>query len=212
MAQSRYTLAVGFGKRAATMLVELVNARPDPAAFERFKERWELPPQTDKPADRGFRWDGGYSDFTNTQDLMRRLWEEQRGLPQRLNVAMRLGLEPVGTAENGGVVVAVQPPIALDWANSRLELLPRSLNELAWLTLLQHSRRLGICANKEHGCPTPYFLKTKPKHRFCSEACAAPTQREFKRRWWAEHGDEWRHKRQKAKKKKKKKSPRKRRR
>jgi hypothetical protein len=46
------------------------------------------------------------------------------------------------------------------------------------------------CANPE--CPAPYFFVQRKNQRYCSEICAAPAQRELKRRWWAEYGDEWR--------------------
>ncbi len=36
-------------------------------------------------------------------------------------------------------------------------------------------------------CPAPYFFAVKRAQKFCSAPCAAPAQREAKRRWWAEN-------------------------
>lgn len=55
------------------------------------------------------------------------------------------------------------------------------------------------CPNPD--CPAPYFIAMRRSQRYCSEACALPAQREFKRAWWAEHGSEWRKQRGGAAKK-----------
>jgi len=50
--------------------------------------------------------------------------------------------------------------------------------------------KLAVCANPE--CPQPYFFKGRKTQRFCDRpACAAYGQREHKRNWWNEHGQEW---------------------
>jgi hypothetical protein len=50
--------------------------------------------------------------------------------------------------------------------------------------------RMRVCQNQE--CPAPYFYALKRNQRYCSGTCAAPSQREFKRKWWEEHGEKWR--------------------
>jgi hypothetical protein len=59
--------------------------------------------------------------------------------------------------------------------------------------------RARYCTNPS--CPAPYFFARRRGQRYCSDACAVPGQREFKRRWWDEHGDKWRSKRKKARRK-----------
>lgn len=50
--------------------------------------------------------------------------------------------------------------------------------------------KMAICENP--GCPNKYFLKERKTQRFCDvPACAAYGQREHKRKWWSEHGKEW---------------------
>lgn len=79
--------------------------------------------------------------------------------------------------------------ILYDPAN-RFRVPPPTPFELALSYLIKAGDRARYCANPE--CPAPYFFVTRKNQRYCSEICAAPAQRELKRKWWAEHGDEWR--------------------
>ena len=67
---------------------------------------------------------------------------------------------------------------------------PPTLFEQALSYLVKSADRARYCPNPE--CPAPYFFSTRKNQRYCSEICAAPAQREMKRKWWAEHGEEWR--------------------
>jgi hypothetical protein len=70
------------------------------------------------------------------------------------------------------------------------------------LSVAELGPRLGICANPE--CALRYFIRSKAGQRFCGgPECAVIAQREFKRRWWAEHGKEWRKRRERQKKSRK---------
>jgi hypothetical protein len=51
-------------------------------------------------------------------------------------------------------------------------------------------QRTSICGNFD--CPAPYFFARRRSQKYCSGECAAPAQREFKRKWWSEHGPKWR--------------------
>jgi hypothetical protein len=52
------------------------------------------------------------------------------------------------------------------------------------------SERLRVCARPE--CPHPYFVARHLKQQYCNDSCAAWGQRQWKLRWWAEHGKDWR--------------------
>jgi len=52
------------------------------------------------------------------------------------------------------------------------------------------SGRTSVCHNS--ACPAPYFFAVRASQKYCSDACAAPAQREFKKKWWAKHGAHWR--------------------
>ncbi len=56
--------------------------------------------------------------------------------------------------------------------------------------LLKWHYKARYCGNPD--CPAHYFFGTRTNQQFCSEFCAEHGQREAKRRWWAEHGADWR--------------------
>jgi hypothetical protein len=68
--------------------------------------------------------------------------------------------------------------------------LPRDPFILALLRAQHQVDRMRHCLNVQ--CPAPYFLALRRSQRYCSEECARPAQREFKRTWWANHGEQWR--------------------
>lgn len=171
-------LKIGFGKRAARMLLDFVNTLPGQDGLDRFKAKWEK---------YGLKWDGGLKDFVQAQSIVRDTWEGKHSGIEGFQAELSLGLRCSEEDE------FTSPPIQVDWEGSSLSVAPRNLHDLVWFALIQHSQRLGVCEShiKGEGCPTPYFLKYRPMARFCSEACAGPAQRESKRRWWGEHGAEW---------------------
>ena len=81
------------------------------------------------------------------------------------------------------------------------EPLPESPIERAMDYLLKSHHRARHCENPE--CPAPFFFGKKSTQRYCGEACAEHGQREAKRRWWGQHGDEWRTNQKKQSKRKK---------
>ncbi len=181
-------VVIGFGKRAERMLVDFVNTMPEPDGFARFKEKWER--------DLELKWIGAADDFRVSQSIVRKTWDGTKRGIEGHQVALSLGL-----LGSDGEDEVPPPPIHVNWEESYVYVAPRHLEDLVWLTLLDHSQHLGICENhrKEESCPTPYFVKYRPTARFCSEACAVTAQRESKRRWWKEHGPEWSKKRRRKK-------------
>ena len=81
------------------------------------------------------------------------------------------------------------------------QLPPPTPFERCLLHLGKCADRARYCANPS--CVAPYFFARRRNQRYCSDACAAPAQREYKRRWWDEHGNEWRSKHKKARRKRK---------
>jgi len=62
--------------------------------------------------------------------------------------------------------------------------------EQALTYLLNSAKRTRRCKNTE--CPAPYFFADRRNQKYCSEVCALPEQRVFKRRWWQQNGKKWR--------------------
>ncbi len=50
---------------------------------------------------------------------------------------------------------------------------------------LRAAPKMRICGNLE--CPHPFYLRSEGGKRFCSRACAAPSQRAAKLKWWNAH-------------------------
>jgi hypothetical protein len=74
---------------------------------------------------------------------------------------------------------------------------------LVGLRAVQIADRMRYCPNPT--CPAPYFIARRRSQKYCSDDCALPAQRELKRAWWKEHGDEWRKARKGSTKKPKRK-------
>jgi hypothetical protein len=79
---------------------------------------------------------------------------------------------------NPGKVASLPPPTAF---------------ELVLRYLIRSNVHAYLCANRD--CSTPYFIASRRGQKYCSDACALPAQREFKRRWWNENGNAWRRER-----------------
>jgi hypothetical protein len=172
----KLNIAIRLDKTARKLLLDFANSETHSIAFRRFTARWEKT---------GLKWRGGLSQFQCEQQLLRKVWEGEKKGVEGVQTGIALGL--VTHDESTG-----PPPVAVDWARSSLFVIPRNLNDLVWLTLLQHSMKLAVCEGRAHGCRTPYFIRSKPWQRVCSDPCAKPLQREAARRWWSQHGPDWR--------------------
>lgn len=96
-------------------------------------------------------------------------------------------------------VVDVSQDDAGRFGSDFIEPNPAHLGFVLALTIRDFWTKLGHCPNPL--CPHPYFIKARKSQRFCDRpACTAYGQREHKRRWWSEHGEEWRGKREKVRK------------
>lgn len=70
---------------------------------------------------------------------------------------------------------------------------PKNLPLMLALSVAELGSKLALCSNPE--CPDRYFIRSKPKQRFCFiRECAAVGQREHKLHWWREHGKQRRKK------------------
>jgi hypothetical protein len=66
---------------------------------------------------------------------------------------------------------------------------PQSGLDYAIGHLAKIPHRAKFCANPE-GCQTPYFIPPKGSQKYCSDTCAEPAQRDYKKIWWDEHRSE----------------------
>jgi hypothetical protein len=89
---------------------------------------------------------------------------------------------------------SVKDPLAIFHPAKLFRIPPPTAFEQALLHFIKNTDKARYCANPE--CPAPYFFIKRKNQRYCSEICAAPAQRELKRKWWAENGEGWRSARQ----------------
>ena len=182
------TLAVGFSTKGAELLTDFANTHSEDLE-KRFVSKWRERTGRDWYSGTG-REVGGEPNPLKVQQVVRELWEgKYEGYEDQ---AIAQGLSLGVPRQEEGFVDTSQLLFNVNWREGVIWAYPRDLGDYVWLSLLQHSQRLAVCANKDNGCPSPYFIRKKKGQKFCSDGCAAPSQREFKRKWFQEHGEEWR--------------------
>jgi hypothetical protein len=84
---------------------------------------------------------------------------------------------------------------SLQFTEGRLECAPRDLMGSIFILFLRDhlSGKTTICENPD--CISPYFVKRRPRQRFCSDECSSYGQRNAANKWWREHGTQWRERR-----------------
>jgi hypothetical protein len=184
-------LAPRLQEKAAELLTEFANTRAEDC--ERFDSRWFK--QTGQAWYAGTGREVGAQSFLQVQQQVQEIWEGKHKDSESQIIAH--GLSLLVPRQEEGYADTSQLLFHVSWESGCIWARPRDLGDYVWLSLLQYSRQLAVCGNRENGCPAPYFIRKKPNQKFCSDACALPAQREFKRRWFREHGEEWRRKWQK---------------
>lgn len=179
LSQTRREVRAGmersWAKRRKEILLDLANLRDDsPGLFRRRFGQLDVSISGDDQAILRFR------------DQLQRLWRREARAAVILQMWVRErrpGWEPftVGQWADGRQSV---------WPNYHI--LPLSLA----IGVAELGSKMAICKNPD--CPQKYFLKGRRTQRFCDRlACTAYGQREHKRKWWSEHGEEWKKTREK---------------
>jgi hypothetical protein len=164
-----------WARKRADLLLDLANLHDD--CSERFWRRWSrlLMRQADLDLP-----------LLQNRDHLRKVWS--------------------GTYEDAGFVLAGwvrqatlrnrQSWVISSWFDGTYHvtpnycILPLSLA----VGLSELKAKMAVCANPE--CPQPFFLKGRKSQRFCDRpACSAYGQRQHKKKWWNEHGREWKKRR-----------------
>jgi hypothetical protein len=70
---------------------------------------------------------------------------------------------------------------------------PPSPFQQSVLYLFKWATKTRGCSNRD--CPSPYFFSQRSNQKYCSQDCALPIQRDYKRNWWRRHGSAWRKRR-----------------
>ncbi len=191
------TLARISPTKAKNFLTELANLSDDEVA--RFQKRFgELVPRV------------GIALFVTTladKQSISELTEEEKKqseehqLLELRNLVRRVWIEPdLRTKRYGVFLLWKWAMFPRGWTEQGIpSWLPQpSPFEQAIQMLIDAADLAHYCGNPE--CFNPYFFALRRNQKYCTDACAKPAQREFKRQWWAEHGEDWRATRKKASK------------
>ena len=167
-----------WSKERQEILLDLANLQDDSCEhFRRRFDRLDVALQEDDEAILRFR------------NELRIVWREE-------DLPFGEVLQYWGHCVNGSSLPAFRVMVWRDVAHS---FVPNS-NILALslgMAASEWKSKMGVCENPD--CVQPYFLNGRSTQRFCDRrACSAFGQREHKRKWWAEHGQEWKRKRAKS--------------
>jgi hypothetical protein len=171
---------------AKRFLTELANLRDD--AVERFQKGFGALVPNNIVA-RFYLGKDSFKRFTEEEEKKA---TEDRILELR-NLVRKVWIQPDMRTKRYGVFLLWKwSMFTLTWVEQEIPdgLPPYSPFEKAILLLSDAAEFARYCGNPE--CFTPYFFASRRNQKYCSDACAKPAQREFKRQWWAEHGEKWR--------------------
>jgi hypothetical protein len=90
-------------------------------------------------------------------------------------------------------------PVDYEWDFLLTGVRPPSRTERLLLQFMELTDYVRFCDSSD--CAKPYFIALRRNQKYCSRQCSTDSQREFKRKWWAENGAAWRAARVKAKNK-----------
>jgi len=177
-------------KMVREFLVALANLPDDPAAVDRFLLRYQsLSP---KPSDHFRTW---LCPALPQDQQLKRWISSLKGAVRSIWRASDIRTKQFGVFR---VLETLFRPIeSYAWplyeAPEEVRLpLPTTFDQVL-LYLVENADRTRYCGNLD--CQKPYFFAVRRSQKYCSEKCSKPAQQEFKRRWWAEHGDVWRKRR-----------------
>jgi hypothetical protein len=192
----RHTLALR--NTAQEFLKELANLRHEQPAAQRLVNRFGGVFESEIPVDLVRQWafQGEEEDIVelSEEDILRNYWL----VPLRAYVR-HLWTKDVRTKVWGTFIIlekffglTFRGPEPGPWTESTQWFQGRDLPpESNCERIFRHlSEPTSICKNAE--CPAPYFFPGRRGQKYCSETCAVPAQRAFKKQWWRKHGMAWR--------------------
>jgi hypothetical protein len=178
--------------KARQFLQELANLRDEADAANRFEHEFKhfldkddaqvhIPGMIESGEDEGpsggtVTFDFRYSRLYALREELRTIWTTPSLKVREWRIFL-FGADPTVSVS---LAAAIGPPAPTPF-------------QQALIHLLKCAATLTWCPNK--GCPAPYFFGKRRSQKFCSNVCALPAQREQKRLWWKQHGNDWRERR-----------------
>jgi hypothetical protein len=176
---------------AKRFLIELVNLTSGADAADHFERRfggflpWSRPESnttTIKEIDFGgdasstVGFDMRFSQLFKLRDALRSIWITDEIKTKEWQIFL---LQADSTMTASFISISGPPP-------------PSPFQQSV-LYLFKRATKTRGCSNPD--CPSPYFFAQRSTQKYCSEDCALPFQRDYKRRWWRKHGSDWRRRR-----------------
>jgi hypothetical protein len=181
-------------------LGEFANLRDDKKAWAHFRKRW---PNFFPESEYDKAVQGQKPSVFNYPYWLDRIWKGGETEPY-LHILLGIESAPLpadeGTPEDSWIVGLASIPAHFhaDWDEGVFRYRGACDFQRALYLLFLDSWRARICEK----CGTK-FIAARAAQKFCSTDCSDAMQREFRRRWWTEHGAAWREKRKESKLKKK---------
>jgi hypothetical protein len=181
-------------------LGELVNIRSDVEGWAHFRKRWpNFFPESeyDKVAH------GQKPSVFDYPYWLNQIWVGGENEPYlRILLGIESPPEPAdeGTLEDSWLVGISSIPAGFyaDWDEGVFHYEGACDFQKALYLLFLDSWRARVCEK----CGAR-FIAARAAQKFCSTDCSEAMQREFRRKWWAEHGAAWRQRRKELKMRKK---------
>ena len=184
--------------KAVEFLRELANLRDEDAAIQRFEMNWSWVFENEVPAGLVNQWairaEEEDAASLSAKERLREYWL----LPLRASVRHLWGCDP--RSKQWGIFsilerffgVGFRDPETGPWTTTGQwhqgrDLPTESSCEQIFSRL---SDRTSVCQNE--ACPARYYFPRRAGQKYCSEECAAPAQRTFKKNWWKREGPAWR--------------------
>jgi hypothetical protein len=183
--------------RPDRVIEDFANTSGSPGEIARFTRRYGVLHRDDvewlevAPAERvqGDSFCIHCGQWLENQARLRKQWE-WRGKPDNSVAKTLAGHLTLAPSVERAVRAFVRP----DKRGFQLELQPDDLLGALWLAFIGFSDRTRKCQNPT--CAAPYFLASRRDQKFCNEQCSRLVAN---RRWWDQHGAEWRRDHKQAK-------------
>lgn len=177
-------------------LAEFANIRLDAKGWAQFRKRWPnfFPESEYDRVEQGQK--PSVSDYPH---WLNQIWiggETAPYLPILLGIEFAPGPAEEGTLEDSWIVGLATIPARFytDWDEGVFRYEGACDFQRALYLLFLDSWRARVCEKCE-----AKFIAARAAQKFCTTDCSEAMQREFRRRWWAEHGEAWRRKRKESK-------------
>lgn len=180
-------------------LGEFANIRSDAEGWAHFRKRW---PNFFSESEYAKVAQGQKPSVFDYPHWLNQIWIGGETDPYlRILLGIESAPEPAseGTPEDAWIVglASIPAQFTADWDEGVFRYQGSCDFQRALYLLFLDSWRARVCEKCERK-----FIAARAAQKFCTTDCSEAMQREFRRRWWAEHGAAWREKRKESKLKK----------